>query len=103
MFGVTVAGGPSDTERAVVANFVTPGWFRTYGTPIVAGEEISMRATWPPRRPCCWSMKHSCVISFPAAVPSELPSIFRRASRMADRPRPQSSGSFTMRFSAVAG
>jgi putative ABC transport system permease protein len=50
MFGVTVAGGPSDTERAVVANFVTPGWFRTYGTPIVAGRDLDARdvATAPP-------------------------------------------------------
>jgi putative ABC transport system permease protein len=41
--GVTVAGAPPDTERGVVANFVTPGWFDTYGTPIVRGRDFNER------------------------------------------------------------
>jgi predicted permease len=40
MFGVTVGGGPSDTNQSVVANFITPGWFHTYGTAIVAGRDL---------------------------------------------------------------
>jgi putative ABC transport system permease protein len=41
MMGVTAPGAPPDAERGVVANFVTPGWFATYGTPIVQGRDLS--------------------------------------------------------------
>ena len=43
MIGVTIAGAPADTERGVIANFVTPGWFGTYGTPIVQGRDFDDR------------------------------------------------------------
>ena len=50
MLGVTVAGAPANTERGVIANFVTPGWFTTYGTPIVRGRDFNDRdvASAPP-------------------------------------------------------
>ena len=50
LFGVTIAGDPSDTERSVIANFITPGWFHTYGTPIIAGRDLDARdiASAPP-------------------------------------------------------
>jgi putative ABC transport system permease protein len=41
MMGVAVPGAPPDTERGVVANFITPEWFATYGTPIVQGRDIN--------------------------------------------------------------
>jgi putative ABC transport system permease protein len=44
-FGVTVVGAPADAERGVIANFITPGWFDTYGTPIVQGRDINERDT----------------------------------------------------------
>jgi predicted permease len=40
MMGVTVPGAPPDAERGVVANFITPRWFATYGTPIIQGRDI---------------------------------------------------------------
>jgi len=43
MIGVTIAGAPADTERGVIANFVAPGWFATYGTPIVQGRDFDDR------------------------------------------------------------
>ena len=43
MLGVTIAGAPADTERGVIANFITPGWFDTYGTPIVQGRDFDDR------------------------------------------------------------
>ncbi len=43
MIGVTIAGAPADTERGVIANFVTPGWFGTYGIPIVEGRDFDDR------------------------------------------------------------
>jgi putative ABC transport system permease protein len=50
MLGVTVAGAPANSERGVIANFVTPGWFATYGTPIVKGRDFDDRdvASAPP-------------------------------------------------------
>jgi ABC-type antimicrobial peptide transport system permease subunit len=39
-FSITIAGDRSDTQRAVIANFITLGWFQTYGTPIVAGRDF---------------------------------------------------------------
>lgn len=49
-FSVTIAGDRSDTQRAVIANFITPGWFQTYGTPIIAGRDLSLSdvASAPP-------------------------------------------------------
>ena len=41
MLGVIVAGAAPDAERGVIANFVSPGWFATYGTPIVQGRDLS--------------------------------------------------------------
>lgn len=41
MMGVTVPGAPPDAERGVVANFIAPGWFATYGIPIVQGRDIN--------------------------------------------------------------
>jgi len=41
MMGVAVPGAPPDAERGVVANFITPEWFATYGTPIVQGRDIN--------------------------------------------------------------
>ncbi len=41
MMGVAAAGAPPDAERGVVANFVTPGWFATYGIPIVQGRDVN--------------------------------------------------------------
>jgi predicted lysophospholipase L1 biosynthesis ABC-type transport system permease subunit len=43
--GVTGAGAPPEAERGVVANFVTPGWFRAYGIPLVEGRDISASDT----------------------------------------------------------
>ena len=43
MLGVRLAGAPANTERGVIANFVTPGWFATYGTPIVKGRDFDDR------------------------------------------------------------
>jgi predicted permease len=43
LMGVMAAGAPPDAERGVVANFVTPGWFATYGTPIVQGRDFNER------------------------------------------------------------
>ncbi len=40
MLGVSVPGAPPDAERGVIANFITPGWFATYGTPITQGRDI---------------------------------------------------------------
>jgi putative ABC transport system permease protein len=45
MLGVTVLGTSADAERGVIANFITPGWFDTYGTPIVQGRDINERDT----------------------------------------------------------
>ena len=39
--GVTAAGAPPDAQRGVIGNFVTPGWFATYGTPIVRGRDVN--------------------------------------------------------------
>ena len=39
-FSVTIEGDRSETQRAVIANFITPGWFQTYGTRIVAGRDL---------------------------------------------------------------
>ena len=41
LMGVAVPGAPPDAERGVIANFVTPGWFATFGTPIVAGRDFN--------------------------------------------------------------
>jgi ABC-type antimicrobial peptide transport system permease subunit len=35
----------SPRDRRVMANFITPGWFATYGTPILAGRDIEARDT----------------------------------------------------------
>jgi len=45
MRGIRVAGAPADAERGVIANFITPGWFGTYGTPIVKGRDFDDRDT----------------------------------------------------------
>jgi putative ABC transport system permease protein len=41
LMGVSVPGAPPDAERRVIANFITPGWFATYGTPIVQGRDFN--------------------------------------------------------------
>lgn len=40
---VDVPGAPemSENDRSSLANFVTPGWFATYGTPIHAGRDVT--------------------------------------------------------------
>jgi predicted permease len=38
-----VPGGPPEGERGVVANFVTPDWFATYGTPLREGRDFDRR------------------------------------------------------------
>lgn len=43
MLSVTVPGAPPGTARGVVANFVTPGWFAAYGTPIAQGRDVDAR------------------------------------------------------------
>jgi putative ABC transport system permease protein len=43
MMTVTAPGGAAAAERGVVANFVTPGWFDTYGIPIVEGRDVEPR------------------------------------------------------------
>jgi predicted permease len=43
MLGATVAGAPAEAERGVVANFITPGWFATYGTPLRSGRDFDAR------------------------------------------------------------
>ena len=42
---VEVPGAPSmaDTDRVAFVNFVTPGWFATYGTPIRSGRDVTAR------------------------------------------------------------
>jgi putative ABC transport system permease protein len=42
---VDVPGAPemSERERTSLANFVTPGWFASYATPILAGRDVSDR------------------------------------------------------------
>jgi putative ABC transport system permease protein len=45
LLGVDVPGTPQATERGVVANFVSSGWFATYGTPFRAGRDIDDRDT----------------------------------------------------------
>jgi predicted permease len=44
---VDVPGAPEmiENERTSLANFVTPGWFRSYATPILAGRDVSDRDT----------------------------------------------------------
>jgi len=42
---VEVAGAPAASERLVLFNAVTPGWFATYGTPIRAGRDFDERDT----------------------------------------------------------
>jgi predicted permease len=42
---VDARGRASSDERRVIANFVTPGWFETFGIPIRAGRDISERDT----------------------------------------------------------
>jgi len=46
-FDVTVPGAPElpKRDRNVLVNMVTPGWFATYGTRIVAGRDIEARDT----------------------------------------------------------
>jgi putative ABC transport system permease protein len=39
------ASGRADSERRVVADFVTPGWFAVYGIPFHAGRDIANRDT----------------------------------------------------------
>jgi putative ABC transport system permease protein len=45
--GVAVPGAtsPADSERLVLANAVTPGWFAAYGTPLRDGRDIDRRDT----------------------------------------------------------
>src|SRR6185369_12181091 len=42
---VEVPGAPemSEDDRTSLANFVTPGWFAAYGTPILAGRDVTTR------------------------------------------------------------
>jgi putative ABC transport system permease protein len=42
---VDVPGAPSmaETDRVAFVNFVTPGWFATYGTPIRSGRDVAAR------------------------------------------------------------
>ena len=44
---VEVAGAPPmpESDRISFTNFVTPGWFATYGTPSLSGREIEARDT----------------------------------------------------------
>ena len=37
--------GLSERERSVNQNYVTPGWFATYGTPMIAGRDFTDRDT----------------------------------------------------------
>jgi hypothetical protein len=50
MLGASVAGAPPEAERGVIGNFVTPGWFAAYGTPIRTGRDFDRRdsPTSPP-------------------------------------------------------
>jgi predicted permease len=43
--GVTVSGAPAsaESERVVLTNRITPGWFETYGTPMHAGRDFDTR------------------------------------------------------------
>ncbi len=43
MLGATVAGAPPNAEHAVIANFITPGWFATYGTRLRSGRDFDAR------------------------------------------------------------
>jgi predicted permease len=43
LLGATVAGAPAEAERRVVANFITPGWFATYGTRLKRGRDFDAR------------------------------------------------------------
>ena len=43
LMGVAVPGAPPDAERGVIANFISPRWFATYGTPIVQGRDFNER------------------------------------------------------------
>jgi len=42
---VDVAGAPAmaELDRVAFVNFVTPGWFATYGTPIRSGRDVTVR------------------------------------------------------------
>jgi predicted permease len=40
MFEVRGVPPPADRERSAWVNAVTPGWFRTYGTPVLAGRDF---------------------------------------------------------------
>jgi len=40
-FSVAIAGGPRESERQVTGNFVTPGWFAAYGTPLRLGRDFN--------------------------------------------------------------
>jgi len=43
MLRVRVPGAPPEAERGVVGNFITPGWFAAYGTPITMGRDFDRR------------------------------------------------------------
>jgi predicted permease len=43
LLGVDIPGRPSTSDRGVVANFVTPSWFATYGTPFREGRDVDIR------------------------------------------------------------
>jgi predicted permease len=45
LFSVEVPGYPQTADRRVIANFITPGWFATYGTPLREGRDIDARDT----------------------------------------------------------
>lgn len=42
VFGIDVPGAPAGSEKVnVLANFVTPGWFSVYGTPLKEGRDVT--------------------------------------------------------------
>lgn len=43
--GIQVPGAPMKSEAIVLFNFVTPGWFAAYGTPIHHGRDFDARDT----------------------------------------------------------
>src|SRR5205814_8863310 len=45
ILSVAVAGAPPDAERTVIVNFVTPGWFAAYGTPLRMGRDFDREDT----------------------------------------------------------